>query len=134
MRVISLTEDERQELELLLKTSGNSVIRERCSMLMLSDNGLCVNKIAAITHHTRHTVSRFLNQWERRGAVPTLDVLSVAKGRGARIKLAPVKELLPELVEKHSRNLKPILAILEKEYSVTVSKQTLQNFLKEAGI
>jgi transposase len=134
MRIISLTEEERQELELLHKTSSSALVRERSSMLLLSSSGLYINQIALIKSRSRRTVSDLLTLWEHRGSTAAADMLGMAKGRGAKIKLAPVKEMLPELVEKHSRNLKPILAILEKEHSVKVSKQTLQNFLKEAGI
>ncbi len=134
MRYISLTEEEKQELELLHKTNANSVVRQRSLIILLSDNRNSINEIASFVKRSRRTVSDLLNTWERRGTRPPLDVLRVAKGRGAKVKLAPVKDLLPAMVEKHSRNLKPILASLEKEHSVKVSKQTLQNFLKEAGI
>jgi|UPI00037E16E0 transposase len=63
-----------------------------------------------------------------------LSTLSIAPGRGAKVKLEPVAELLPALVEKYSRNLKPILDVLEKEHSIQVSKVTLKNFLKGVGL
>jgi transposase len=134
MRIISLTEEERQELKLLHKTSSSALVRERSFTLLLSDSGQYINQIVLTMRRSRRTVSDLLTLWEHRGTTAAADLLGMAKGRGAKIKLAPVKDLLHELVEKHSRNLKPILAILEKEYSVKVSKQTLQNFLKEAWI
>jgi transposase len=134
MRYLRLTEEEKNELELLHKNSPNSLVRERSMMILLSNNSLCVNEIALFSGHTRHTVSRLLNAWKDRGSTPSIDILSIKKGRGVKVKLRPVAELLPELVEKHNRNLKPILAILEKEHHIKVSKQTLQNFLKGAGV
>lgn len=134
MRTIRLTEEEKQRLEDLHKTSANSVVRERSFMLLLSGNGMYVNEIASLFKHTRHTVSRLLSAWENGDDAQRFEALSVAKGRGAKVKLSPVAEMLPELVEKHSRNLKPILAILETEHSIKVSKQTLQNFLKGTGL
>lgn len=134
MRYLRLTEEEKLELELLYKNSPNSVVRERSLMLLFSNKGQSVNDISLFFNHTRHTVSKLLSAWENRGDTPATSVLSVKKGRGAKVKLQPVAALLPELVEKHSRNLKPILARLEKEYGVKVSKQTLQNFLKGTGL
>lgn len=134
MRYIRLTEEEKRELELLHKNSSNSVVRERSFMLLLSDNGMCVNEIALLLSHMRHTVSKVLTTWEKADGSSRFEALKVGKGRGPKVRLEPVAELLPELVEKHNRNLKPILAILEKEHTIKVSKQTLQNFLKGAGL
>jgi len=134
MRHIRLTEEEKDELEALRKNSPNLVVRERSSMLLLSSNGLCVNEIALLFNHMRHTVSRVLSTWENRGNEPIVSVLSVKSGRGARAKLSPVAHLLPQLVENHNRNLKPVLAILEKDHKIKVSKQTLRNFLKGTGL
>lgn len=95
MRYLRLTEEEKFELELLHKNSSNSVVRERSLMLLLSDNGLCVNDISSFFNYTRHTVSRLLSAWESRGNTPATSVLSVKKGRGAKVKLQSVAELLP---------------------------------------
>lgn len=134
MRYIRLTEEEKLELEALHKEGPNSVVRERSLMILLSNNRLCVNEIALFFNHTRHTVSRLLNRWESRDYAPYEEFLSVKSGRGAKAKLSPAAHLLPGLIEKHSRNLKPVLAILEKEHGIKVSRQTLRNFLKGAGL
>ncbi|OAV67754.1 hypothetical protein Barb6XT_01256 [Bacteroidales bacterium Barb6XT] len=56
--------------------------------------------------------------------------LSTAPGRGSKIKLDPVKDLLPQLIENHSRNLNPVPNELEKKHGAEVCKSTLQTFLK----
>lgn len=128
MRYLRLSEEENTELELLHKTSPNSVVRERSFMLLISNNGLFVNEIALLFKHTRHTISRMFNTWEKSDGAVKLEVLSVAKGRGPKVRLKPVAELLPELVEKHSRNLKPVLEKFEKQHGIRVTKPTLQSF------
>ena len=133
MRTIRLNEEEKQQLTELQKTSVNSVVRKRCLYLLLSDNLYSMKEISSITNVHWETVSRLFDSWERATREQKLSVLSIAPGRGAKVKLNEVKDLLPELVEKHSRNLNPILAILEKEYNIKVCKSTLQNFLKGAG-
>ncbi len=40
--------------------------------------------------------------------------LGIKKGRGAKVKLEPVKELLPDLVKENARNLNAVLAILSE--------------------
>lgn len=134
MRYISLTEEEKQQLTELQKTSGNSVVRERSLCLLLSDKRYNVKEIASLTNLCRQTISTLLTTWESALAQNKLSTLSIASGRGAKVKLEPVAEFLPDLVEKHSRNLKPILDALEKEHSIKVSKATLQGFLKGAGL
>lgn len=130
MSCIRLTEAERQELENLHKTCLSFVVRERCFSLLLSDKGNSVTQVSRLTNRHRHTVEKLFSRWSDAPAHERLTNLFSAKGQGAKIKLKPVAELLPDLVEQHSRNLKPIFAVLEKEHSIKVSKKTLQNFLK----
>lgn len=134
MRYLRLSEEEKTELELLRKNSPNSVVRERSFMLLLSNNGMCVNEIALLFNHTRHTISRMFNTWEKSTGAVKFEVLSIAKGRGPKVRLKAVADLLPDLVEQHSRNLKPVLEILEKQHGIKVTKPTLQSFLKGAGL
>ncbi|MGL5938698.1 MAG: hypothetical protein ACRCY5_08285, partial [Phocaeicola sp.] len=72
--------------------------------------------------------------WELSNADDKFSVLYSLEGRGAKVKLASVADILPALIKQHNRNLKPILEILEKEHSIKVCKLTLQNFLKGTGL
>lgn len=134
MRQLTLTKEEKQKIENLYKTSPNSVVRERCLCIMLSNQGNSMSKVAEIACVSWRTISRLLNKWDALDSDKKLSALYSAKGQGAKVKLKPVANLLPDLVEEHSRNLNPILDILEKEHSITVCKLTLQNFLKDAGL
>lgn len=134
MRYISLTEEEKHQLTVLQKASGNSVVRERSLCLLLSDKRFNVKEIASLTNLCRQTISTLLTTWESALPENKLSTLCIAPGRGAKVKLEPVAGLLPDLVEKHSRNLKPILDALQKEHSIQVSKVTLQSFFKGAGL
>lgn len=81
-----------------------------------------------------HTVDRLFNKWNDADSDEKFSALHSASGQGAKIKLKPVAVRLPELVEKHSRNLKLILDTLEEGHNIKVGKITLQNFLKPAGL
>ncbi|OAV63756.1 hypothetical protein Barb6XT_03055 [Bacteroidales bacterium Barb6XT] len=104
MRHIRLTEEKRQELEHLYKTSLNSVVRERSFCLLLLNKGHRITEIAEITNLCRQTVSSVLTARESSRSVDKRLTLGTAPGRGAKIKLDPVRDLLSQLIENHSRN------------------------------
>ena len=135
MRIITLLDEERISIKLLQKTSPNSVVRERCNFLLMSEKKLSMKEISRLTDVSWDTIVRFFNAWEK--AVNLEDkkkTLTIKKGRGAKNKLDSVKEIIPDLVRENSRNLNAVLAILEEKYQIKVCKPTLQTFLKEAKI
>ncbi|MFI3303121.1 MAG: helix-turn-helix domain-containing protein [Rikenellaceae bacterium] len=134
MRYVLLSENEKKQLEELYKDSDSWVIRRRCQALLLSNNGHSLAEVAKQLNIHWNTVSRLIDRWESNDADNRLSVLSTNAGQGAKLKLKPVIDILPGLVEKHDRNLKPILEILEKEHSIKVCKFTLQSFLKGTGL
>lgn len=132
MRIVKLTDEEKSHIEILYKSSTNSVVRQRCLSLLYSNEGRSMETVAGLVFVSRKTLERLFNAWEK--AEDKYKTLSIAKGRGPKIKLESVKELLPELVQKHSRNLNPVLAELETKHNIKVCKLTLQNFLKGTGL
>jgi transposase len=132
MRFVRLTEEERSQLEYLYKTNANHVVRERCQCLLLSDQGHKMTAISCILNINWLKIVRFFNAWE--SAEDKYMTLSIASGRGAKVKLESVKDLLPDLVQEHSRNLNPILVELKTKHNIRVCKLTLQNFLKDLGL
>lgn len=133
MRHIGVTKEETEVLQKLLLKSSNSVVRQRCLCLLMSSNKLTVKQICAITNLCRQTIYTLFFRWETTETEKKVSILSIAPGRGAKIKLQPISDILPELVEKHSRNLKPMLEKLEKEHGIKVCKKTLYAFLKALG-
>lgn len=132
MRFIRLSEEERSKVEALYKTSPNSVIRTRCLSLLYSDEQRSIKEVSSLVRLSRRSLERFFNAWE--SASQKYSTLSIGRGRGAKIKLAAVKDLLPDLVKEHSRNLNPILDELFEKHNIQVCKLTLQNFLKDLGL
>jgi len=132
MRFLKLTEEERVQLEYLYKTNNSHIVRERCQCLLLSDQGHNMTDISRILNINWLKIVRFFNAWE--SAEDKYTTLSIASGRGAKVKLESVKDLLPKLVHEHSRNLNPILDELNAKHNIQVCKLTLQNFLKDLGL
>ena len=74
---------------------------------------------------------RFFNAWDAgKSKQAKLQTLVIKPSRGAKSKLEGVKELIPQLVKEHRRNLNTVLSILQQEYAIKVCKKTLQVFLK----
>lgn len=128
MRVVKLTEEEKAKLEHLYKTSNNVVVHTRSLSLLLSNDGHSMKSICMITHVERTTLYYLYNAWQAAQAEDKYTVLSIAPGRGAKVKLSAVKEQIKDMLREHNRNLNPILHQLETEYQIKVCKLTLQSF------
>ena len=135
MRFIELLEEEQKVVDYLYKNSTNSVIRERCMFLKLSADKKSMMEISRIMKVGRLRVTLFFNAWEKAKTLKSKqETLGIKKGRGAKLKLKKVTDILPELVKENSRNLNVVLDVLEREHQLKTTKQTLINFLKEARI
>lgn len=135
MRFIKLSEEERKVVDYLGKKSDNSVIRERCMFLKLSEDKKSMMEISRIMKVGRLRVTLFFNAWEKAESLKDKqDTLGIKKGRGAKLKLQKVAEIITELVRENSRNLNVVLDILEREHQIKITKQTLINFLKDTKI
>ena len=134
MRYIILTDKEREQLEQSYKTSTNFIERSRSLQLLLSDRKNSMADVSRITKIDLQAVVRLFNAWDSASAESKMDTLSIASGRGPKVKLEQVRDKLPEMVEKHSRNLNPILHWLDIEYNIKICKQTLRTFLKDARL
>lgn len=87
-----------------------------------------------ISNVDKQAVIRLFNALESASAENKMSILSIASGRDPKLKLEQVRDKLPEMVEKHSRNLNPILHWLDIEYNIKICKQTLRTFLKDARL
>ncbi len=132
MRFVRLSEEEKQKIEHLYKTSSQSVVRTRSLALLYSNESRSIKEVSSLVRVSRRTIERFFNAWE--SAEDKLKTLSIDKGRGAKVKLESVRKQLPDLVNQHSRNLNPVLEELQTKYNIKVCKLTLQNFLKDIGL
>lgn len=135
MRYITLSEEEQILVNKLEKESPNHITRLRCDLLKLSNKKLSMKAISRLTDVKWLRIVDFFNAWENAvNLEEKLKTLSIKKGRGAKEKLEPVKDIIPDLVNENSRNLKAVLSILAEEHQINVCKVTLQTFLKETKI
>ncbi len=134
MRYILLTAKEREQLEQTYKSSNNFIERSRSLQLLLSDKRNSMAEVSRQLNTDIQAVVRLFNAWDSATEENKMKTLSVASGRGPKFKLEKVRDKLPEMVVKHSRNLNPIIHWLDIEYNIKICKQTLQTFLKDARL
>ena len=134
MRYILLTTKEREQLEQTYKSSNNFIERSRSFQLLLSDKRNSMAELSRQSNTDIQAIVRLFNAWDAASEENKMKALSVASGRGPKFKLEQVRDKLPEMVVKHSRNLNPILHWLDIEYNIKFCKQTLRTFLKDARL
>ena len=91
MRFVKLTKEEKTELEKLYKTSPNSVVRQRSLSLLYSNEQRSIAQVSKLVRLSRRTIERLFNAWE--ASSDKYSTLSIAEGRGAKVKLSYVTEL-----------------------------------------
>lgn len=128
-----LTDDEKSMLIKLYKTSLNQTVRKRSHCLLLSNDGKQIKELSSILKMDRQTIVRLFNKWDSK-IEDKVSILSIASGRGPKTRLEQVKDIIPDLVAKHSRKLDLILLELRTVYNIVICKETLQIFLKDAGL
>jgi transposase len=133
MRHVELTETEIEKLRFVLKHGKTFLERNRSMCLLLSGQGYSMSKVAEIMKISRMTVKRLLDSWQN-ASDSHFENLYRVKGQGAKSKLEPVRDKIPQLFESNNRNIGMVLEELEKKYGITVCKGTLQAFLKGTGI
>lgn len=134
MRYILLTTKEREQLDQIYKSSNNFIERSRSLQLLLSDKRNSMAEVSRQSNTDIQAIVRLFNAWDAASEENKMNTLSVASGRGPKFKLEQVRDKLPEMVEKHSRNLNPIIHWLDIEHNIKICKQTLQTFLKDARL
>jgi transposase len=127
MRIIKLSKEEEQDLQKLYRESSNATVRKRSQCILLSSQGKSIAELSHLFGVQRNTVSRWFSNWEREQQAG----LSIGSGRGRKKKLGMLDaQLIKDYVAENGRELNTVLAKLEQEHHVQLSKKTLQRFLK----
>ena len=104
--------------------------RNRCKAILLSFEGWECSKIAGFFDVSLVTVYSWFNRWDNGG----MKSLSDKGGRGRKPILTLSKEEHVEFVtgaiEKSPSNVNKVLAEIEHELGLSMSKKTLKRFLK----
>ena len=130
-RFITLTDQQRQELEQGYKFGDKATFRLRCHMILLSDKGMEVKQIAEVLDSTRQSVSLWFDRFEALG----IDGLHTVKGGGRptifKMENAAEVARIQEIIAQHPQQLKQAIPQIEAELQRSFSKETLIRFIKK---
>ena len=128
---ITLTDSERRALQEGYRNGQKGRFRRRCHILLLSDRGKTIAEIMDFIGVSRPSVHTCFNLYQESG----IDGLQRNKGGGRppiiKIENQAEIERIKAIVAAHPQQLKNALPIIEKEFGITASKQTLIRFLKK---
>jgi transposase len=127
MRYINLTDAEFQTLQEGQRNSPNAVFRQRCSCLVLSYQGCCIQQLAKLYQTRTHTIRTWFDRYEQIGLVG----LRILPGRGRKALLQNIHQsLVEEVVSSNRQSLQQASLQVSQQLEQSVSKGQLKAFLK----
>lgn len=130
-RFIKLSDTQRENLEKGFRFDSRATFRQRCHYLLLSDQGYSLNEIAQHFRVSRQLVARWLDRYDRNG----IEGLNTRKGQGDKpilhIENQDHVRMVKLLINKHENDLDPVVSGLESRLGRSLSKRTVQRFLKK---
>lgn len=132
-RYINLSAEQRSALVAGHKTGKKATFRQRCQMILLSDQGRKIPDIADILGCNRQSVVKWFDRYEQIG----LNGLHTAKGPGrpAIVRIDNHREVdqIERIVEEHPQKLALALERIEAALGKKMSQHTLRRLLKKTA-
>jgi transposase len=130
-RYISLEEPDYKSVLQAFKTGKSASLRQRAQAILLSAEGKSISELCSIFHVLPNAITNWFNRWEK-GKVEGLKTVA-GQGRPLTVKVedAPLIATIKAKVEANPKKLDTILAELEQESHVLMSRRTLKRFLKK---
>lgn len=130
-RFIKLSLDQRKALEDGYRQGKKSIFRQRCHAVLLSDQGYTLSQIASLFQYNRITIGIWFDRYEQND----IDGLhtKVGQGRKSLLKIdnADHVKTVKQYVDEDPQDLNHALNQLEQEQDLSLSRYTLQRFLKK---
>ena len=125
---LNLTEEQRQELEIVYRTNSSRLFVKRCHLILLKGKGRTNRDIASILDMNENTVGSWIKRYESEG----IEGLKTRSGQGRKPILDPKKDAkkVRKAVRKERQRLSKAKDKLEKKLNKKFSIKTLQRFLK----
>lgn len=130
-KYIVLIEEDQVALTKAFKTGESAVFRSRCQAILLSNEGKSIRELCSIFHVLPNTMTNWFHRWEQ-GKVEGLKTVA-GQGRPLKIKAddAPLIATIKAKIAANPKKLDHILAELEADSSLLMSRKTLKRFLKK---
>ncbi len=130
---ISLTSEQRKELEKFYKQSDNHVLRQRCQIILLKSSGRKTSDICDIVGiKSQNQVNKWIKRYKTEYSTAGINCLRNVEGQGRKaiFDVATEAELIQKVVKTERQKLENAKVIIEKELNKSFNIKTLKNFLK----
>ena len=133
IRTLSLTTEQRRELERGYQNGPSHAFRKRCHLVLLKSSGAgpgrTSKQVGQILSMTPLSINNWLTRYEHEG----IDGLKTKPGRGPKAKLDVEKDadFVKALVQKHRQEIHKAKAEIESHIDQPLSQRTLRRFLKK---
>jgi transposase len=131
IRTITLTEEQRKELEEGYRTGRQHCFRKRCQMILLKHQGYPSQEVATMLGGCEVVVNTWLDRFESEG----IGGLRNKPGQGKKPILRPDTDSVKviEAVKNNRQQLKHARVEAQKELQKEFSLKTLKRFLKKTA-
>jgi len=130
---ISITTEQRIELEKFHKLSDNHVLRQRCQIILLkSANRKTLDICEIVGIKSQNQVNRWINRYKSDYLQLGINSLRNIEGQGRKpvFDVKTEAEIIQKVVKTERQKLDNAKVILEKELNKSFNIKTLKNFLK----
>jgi transposase len=128
MRFIKgLSQETIKILTRIYQQSKYHQVRARAQCILLSHQKYQIKQLMKIFQVSRLTIYNWLNDWSSKRLVGLYD----QKGRGRKSKLNQAqKEQVKQWAKENPRDLETVLSKVQKEWNISLSKDTIKRILK----
>ena len=132
IRVIALSEKQRETLEDAYRTGKTHAFRKNCQLVLLKSEGLSSKQVGHLLKINPVTVNSWLDRYESEG----LQGLHIKSGRGRKRTFDTVKHTptVRKVVQQERQRLSQAKLLLEQELKKQFSLKTLKRFLKKLAV
>lgn len=132
MRFIrDLNPENKKILERISRQSKSPQVRDRAKCIILSYERFSIEELIDLFKVSRKTIYNWLTRWEDQKLIGLYN----QKGRGRKPLFNPEQEIqIKDWVKAEPKNLKKIVAKIEKSWNIKASKETLKRILKKLAM
>ena len=132
IRIVILTDDQRQGLEKGYRNAKTHAFRKRCHIVLLKSEKRSSEEVSTILKMSEPSVNTWLDRYESEGLIG----LFTKKGRGRKsiLNAETDEAVVRDAIKVERQRLTETQAIIAKKLNKEFSTKTLKLFLKVYGI
>ena len=131
VKIRTLSEGEKQALDLGFRTHAKSYFRCKCQCILLSSEGYLVDALAKLYKVKPRTIHRWIHRYEADG----ISGLTIVEGRGIKAVLDSISvseiDTLKQAVDDNPQSLRAVAVDLSNKFGYKVTDFMVHRFLKK---